>query len=179
MSRLTWKLETRKVSELEPHPNNPRIITKEKIKELKASLDDIGYAQPINLKHDKKTILSGHARYYILNEEDPNQEIDVYVPCRTLTPREERAVILRMNKNIAGSWDFDILANEFELDELVDIGFDADDFDFSDDDNEKEESEKEQEYKLEILFPNETEMTNIYNDMLQKGYMPKIKGLKA
>jgi hypothetical protein len=40
-----------------------------------------------------------------------------------LTPKEEEAVIIRMNKNIAGKWDFDILSGQFEIIDLKNWGF--------------------------------------------------------
>lgn len=125
--RIEWHVEKRKVSDLVPYEKNPRVITEQGLRDLKGSLDNIGYAQPVNINLDS-TILSGHARYMVLKEENPDQEIDVYVPSRELTPKEEEAVIVRMNKNVAGQWDFDILANQFELDDLLEWGFTEQEF---------------------------------------------------
>jgi hypothetical protein len=125
--RIQWKVEKRKVSDLKPYEKNPRIITEYGLKELKGSLDHIGYAQPININRDN-TILSGHARSMVLKEEDPNQLVDVYVPMRDLTPKEEEAVIIRMNKNVAGTWDFNVLESEFLIDDLTEWGFDEKEF---------------------------------------------------
>lgn len=120
--RIQWHVEKRKISDLKPYTKNPRIITEDGLKQLEESFDEIGLAQPININLDD-TILSGHARWNQLKKEDMNQEVDVYVPNRELTDKEEEAVVIRMNKNVAGKWDFDILANEFEFDELKDWGF--------------------------------------------------------
>jgi len=125
--RITWHVETRKVSDLKPYDKNPRIITELGLNELQSSFDDIGYAQYININTDN-TILSGHARCMVLKKEDPNQEIKVLVPDRKLTPKQEEAVLIRMNKNQAGAWDFDILANEFEMDDLMEWGFSENSF---------------------------------------------------
>lgn len=119
--RINWHIEVKKLSELKPHPKNPRIITSDKKNELGKSFDDIGMAQPININLDG-TILSGHARYYQLVDEHID-EVDCYMPDRMLTPKQEEAVIIRMNKNIVGQWDFDKLANDFDLDNLIDWGF--------------------------------------------------------
>jgi site-specific DNA-methyltransferase (adenine-specific) len=120
--RIQWRLETRKLSELKPYDKNPRIITDESLEELRKSFDEIGEAQPININQDG-TILSGHARYKVLLSEDPEREVSVYVPDRLLTPKQEEAVIIRMNKNIAGQWDFEKLQSLFELDDLLEWGF--------------------------------------------------------
>lgn len=125
--RIQWKIEKRKVSDLKPYDKNPRIITDQGLDQLKASIDDIGFAQPVNVNTDN-TILSGHARCQVLLREDPEQLIDVYVPDRTLTPKQEEAVIVRMNKNVAGTWDMEKLTLNFEMDDLLEWGFNTDDF---------------------------------------------------
>jgi hypothetical protein len=51
-----------------------------------------------------------------------DEEIDVRVPNRPLTEEEFREYLIRSNKN-TGGWDFDVLANSFEVDELHDWGF--------------------------------------------------------
>lgn len=124
--RIVWTIQKKSISELKPHPKNPRIITERGLKQLEESFDDIGFAQPVNINIDG-TILSGHARIQQLQNE--GQEFaDCYVPDRTLTPNQEEAVIVRMNKNVVGEWDFDILKNEFELESLLDWGFSEIDF---------------------------------------------------
>ena len=94
------------------------------MKDLESSINCFGYASPI-LINTNNTILSGHARAIKLQEIGFN-EIDVYVPDRLLTPKQEEEVLVRMNANTAGQWDFDILANQFNDFELVDWGLDID-----------------------------------------------------
>lgn len=120
--RIEWKPELRKLKDLKAYNKNPRVITESGLDQLGESFDEIGYAQPININTDN-TILSGHARWKRLIQEDEYGNVLVMVPNRTLTPKQEEAVIVRMNKNIAGQWDFNILANEFEFDDLINWGF--------------------------------------------------------
>lgn len=120
--RIEWKPETRKLKELKPYDKNPRIIDEYGLNQLGQSFDEIGVAQPININTDN-TILSGHARWKKLMSEDENGDVLVLVPDRTLTPKQEEAVIVRMNKNIAGKWDWDILANQYEIEDLKKWGF--------------------------------------------------------
>jgi site-specific DNA-methyltransferase (adenine-specific) len=124
--RIQWKPELKKLSNLRPYDKNPRIITESGLDQLGESFDEIGFAQPININTDG-TILSGHARFLKLQNEGA-QEVLCMTPDRTLTPKQEEAVIIRMNKNIAGTWDFDVLANEFEIDDLKNWGFQDHDF---------------------------------------------------
>ena len=84
--KITWHVETRKIADLIPFEKNPRSITKEGLKTLGESFDEIGLAQPINIDIDN-TILSGHARYYRCKQ-DGIEEVDCYVPNRKLTDKE-------------------------------------------------------------------------------------------
>ncbi len=118
MKRITWKIEKRKLADLKPHPKNPREFTEKGMKDLENSINSIGFMQPININQDG-TILSGHARALKLKEMG-EIEVDVYVPDRLLTPKQEEEVLVRANANTAGKWDFDILANQFDLAEITD-----------------------------------------------------------
>lgn len=119
--RIKWHSEIKSLKDIRPYEKNPRVITEQGLKQLGESFNELGIACPININQDG-TILSGHARYQQLKSEGAT-EVDCYVPDRMLTPKQEEAVIIRMNKNVAGTWDFDILANEFEMTDLVEWGF--------------------------------------------------------
>jgi len=109
---------------------NPRQITEKQAKDLKASLAKFGIADPIIINTDNM-IIGGHQRKKILETllgYDPDFQIDVRVPDRELSIDEARELNVRLNKN-AGQWDFDILANNFELDDLLDWGFDKGELD--------------------------------------------------
>jgi ParB-like chromosome segregation protein Spo0J len=174
--RIVWHLEVRPLIDLIPYEKNPRIITKEGLAQLKKSFDEIGFAQPININTDG-TVLSGHARLQQLKSENA-LEVECYVPDRLLTPKQEEAVIIRMNKNIAGEFDFEMLANEFELDDLLEWGFNADQLvDISAIDSVSEDStsldEKPSKYLLQVELPNQMELDDIYDDLISKGYLAR------
>ena len=120
--RIEWSTENWTLNKLIPYDKNPRIITEVGLDQLKESFDEIGFAQPVNINTDG-TILSGHARVQQLRREF-TESVDVYIPNRKLTPKEEEAVIIRMNKNVAGSWDIQSLnSEEWNQDELLEWGF--------------------------------------------------------
>lgn len=126
--RIIWKPEVRKLKDLTPFERsdkrNPRIIEDHGLAQLGESFDEIGYCEPIAINRDEKnTILSGHARWMQLSKENPDGEVLVMVPDRLLTPKQEEAVIIRMNKNIAGKWDFVELIENYDLDDLEKWGF--------------------------------------------------------
>lgn len=52
-----------------------------------------------------------------------DKEIEVRVPSAPLSDKQARDYLLRSNKNV-GEWDWEKLANEFNLDELLAVGFD-------------------------------------------------------
>lgn len=118
--RITWKVEKRKLADLKPHPKNPRQFTEKGMKDLENSINSIGFMQPININQDG-TILSGHGRAMKLKQMGET-EVDVYVPDRMLTPKQEEEVLVRANANTAGQWDFNILANQFELEDINEWG---------------------------------------------------------
>jgi len=136
-------------------------------------------AQFININLDEKnTILSGHARYYKLMDEGV-EEVEVLVPDRLLTPKQEKAVLIRMNKNVAGEWDFDALANKFEMGDLLEWGFD-DSFlssmvDLPEIDDVRLDEEEKKNYLLEIKFSNELDMNDLYDDLISKGFAVRKK----
>jgi ParB-like chromosome segregation protein Spo0J len=128
--RITWKIEKRKVEDLKPHSKNPREFTEKGMKDLENSINSVGFMQPININQDG-TILSGHARAMKLKEMG-EIEVDVYVPDRVLTPKQEEEVLIRANANTAGKWDWDLLTNDFDLGQLDDWGLEVPDLSYTD-----------------------------------------------
>ena len=141
--RIAWKIEKRKLADLKPHPKNPRQFTEKGMKDLENSINSIGFMQPININQDG-TILSGHARTLKLKEMGET-EADVYVPDRMLTPKQEEEVLVRANANTAGKWDWDLLANNFELAEINDWGLEVPDMEIEAEEDLEEEDSKEEE----------------------------------
>lgn len=138
--KITWHIEKRNIDELKPHPDNARIFTEKGMADLKKSINSIGMAQPINITLDN-TVLSGHARLMALKDQGVT-EVDVYVPSRELTAKEQQEVLIRMNANIAGIFDWDKAANIFEMDDLTDWGCEIPDMDVKDEDDNTKEDEK-------------------------------------
>lgn len=118
---IKWTPQNKLLSELKPYHKNPRIITGKKLDDLKKSLKKFGLADVITINTDG-TIIGGHARYYSLV--DAGETIAMcLVPDRELNEKEVEELNIRLNKNIAGDWDHEILANQFDMDELKQWGF--------------------------------------------------------
>ena len=107
-----------KANKLKPATYNPRQISTKQYKDLKNSITKFGLVDPIIVNKDY-TVIGGHQRLKVLNEMDLQD-----IPCVVLdlSKDEEKELNVRLNKN-TGEFDIDILANEFDIDELVDWGF--------------------------------------------------------
>lgn len=119
--RIKWSLQIVDINKLKPYEKNPRIITEEALLELENSFNEIGMCQPLVVSDDF-SIISGNARYLQLKKEGCDT-VQVMIPDRKLTEKQEKAVVIRMNKTIVGKWDFDSLANNYEIIDLMDWGF--------------------------------------------------------
>jgi ParB-like chromosome segregation protein Spo0J len=123
MNKLSWHTEQRKISDLIPYEHNPRQITDKQTKDLKRSLEKFNLAEIPAINTDN-TIIAGHQRLKIMQLLGRGEEtIDTRVPNRLLDVKELREYCVRSNKN-SGEWDFDKLAENFEMEELKDWGFD-------------------------------------------------------
>lgn len=121
MSTIKWTPQNKLLSELKPYSKNPRKIGGKKLDDLKESIKRFGLADVITINTDG-TIIGGHARYYSLK--DAGETIAMcLVPDRTLSEDEVKQLNIRLNKNIAGEWDHDVLANEFDVSDLKEWGF--------------------------------------------------------
>lgn len=128
---MKWNLKKIKVSELKEFENNPRVITKKGLADLKQSILKFGIAEPIVLNTDL-TICGGHGRLKVLKDIGI-LEVDCYIPEVQLNENEFKELNIRLNKNIAGEFDFDILANYFETKDLIEWGFDEAQFGLGED----------------------------------------------
>ncbi len=125
MAKINWTLRTFNLAELTDYYKNPRSLSEKEFKQLKTSLDKFGMIdKPIVNLDSANTIIGGHQRKHVL-EASGVKECECWVPDRELSEKEVEELNIRLNKN-TGSWDFDTLANEFELDDLLDWGFDKD-----------------------------------------------------
>ena len=115
--------KTTKVSakELQPNPNNPRLIKDEKFKKLVKSIKE--FPQMIQLRpivvDENNVILGGNMRYRAMVEAGMT---DVYViKAEGLSEEQKREFIIKDNVGY-GEWDWDVLANEWDTQLLDDWG---------------------------------------------------------
>lgn len=124
--KLVWRTEKRKVCDLLPYEKNPRKITDTQMELLKESLVKFNLAELPAINLDGK-ICAGHQRIKALQLLGRGDElIDCRIPNRKLTPSEFKEYLLISNRS-GGSWDFDILVSDFDIDTLLTAGFDSND----------------------------------------------------
>jgi ParB-like chromosome segregation protein Spo0J len=163
---MNWHIEKRALSSLIEWQDNPRLLTKKGIADLKKSIEKFGCAEPLVINTDG-TIIGGHGRKKVLGSLGI-ADVDCYLPDRTLTPEEVKEVNIRLNKNIAGEWDFDKLANAFEIDDLKEWGFEDKDFGLVDNEV-KALKEKKVQIKIYLIRPEDwllwkNEINNFLNE---------------
>ena len=116
------KVIERKIIELIPAEYNPRYLSESALTDLQASLQRFGAVDPaiVNVHPDRKNIIvGGHQRLKTAQslgwDKFPCVEVN-------LDKEKERELNIRLNKN-TGAWDYDALANYFDVEELTDWGF--------------------------------------------------------
>ena len=122
-SKITWSNQRRKLSELVPWERNPRQITDKQAERLVESFEQFGQVEIIAIGPENQ-IYNGHQRLKVLSQKyGADYEVDVRVASRALTEKEREKLTVYLHKGAAGDWDYDVLANEFELPDLVEWGF--------------------------------------------------------
>ena len=101
---------------------NPRQLSDKQYKNLKDSISRFGLVDPIivNKNKDRKNIIiGGHQRIKVARTMGISEVPCLYID---LPYEKERELNVRLNKN-TGEWEFDILANTFDIDELIEFWF--------------------------------------------------------
>ncbi len=121
---ITWTNEKRKLSQLIPWERNPRQIKVDQADRLAESFDEFGQVETIAIGPGNE-IYNGHQRLNVLAaRHGKDYEVEVRVASRALTEKEREKLTVFLHKGAAGEWNFDTLANEFEVPELLEWGFD-------------------------------------------------------
>lgn len=123
MPKLTWTTVKRRVRDLLPFKANPRTMSPKEQADLISSLKTYGLVE-IPAIDTSGRILAGHQRIAALMLLGKGDDmIDVRIPSRPLTEKEYKRYLLISNK-IHGSWNYELLAEHFDVGTLLDSGFD-------------------------------------------------------
>jgi ParB-like chromosome segregation protein Spo0J len=132
--KLAWTNVSVRVGDLIEWEKNPRKLSSKQADDLRDSMKKFDYVEPIVVDCDLKTIIGGHQRKRIMLLRlalDPDTMIDARAPNRLLTQEEREELAIRLNQN-QGEWDYDKLANQFEVTDLFEWGFEPKEFGMSD-----------------------------------------------
>ena len=111
------------IAEIIPNPDNPRFINETNFEKLKKSVTDFKVMlklRPI-VVDENNMILGGNMRYKAL--EATGAKKASVIKAEGLTKREKEEFIIKDNIE-SGQWDWDIIANEWEEEKLLDWGLD-------------------------------------------------------
>ena len=145
MKMKSAKINTIEVSKLKLNPKNPRTIKKDKFEKLKKSIKELPKMlklRPIVVDEDF-VVLGGNMRLQAVK--DLGIKEVHYIQESELTEEEKKQFIIKDNSSF-GDWDWDILANEWNNNELNEWGLDV----WVEDDDPKDKKIDEDKFASEI-----------------------------
>jgi len=122
------------LSTITENPTNPRFIDKGKFEQLKNSIrefPEMMKLRPIVIDSDR-VVLGGNMRLAALRDMDFQEVPDEWiVSADELTEEQKKEFIIKDNVGF-GDWDWEILANEWDVQDLIDWGLAVPNMDDSD-----------------------------------------------
>ena len=165
------KIESKLIKDLKPATYNPRQISTKQYNNLKASVKKFGLVDPIIINQNGNVVVGGHQRLKIFKE---LKHIEIDCVVLDLSKEEERELNIRLNKS-GGEFDMDILANEFDIDELVDWGFKEIELGLNIDKIDIEEESKNDNYIITITEDDINNAKALYKELKHRDLNVKIK----
>ena len=153
---MELKIEYLSKEDLTPYANNAKIHTAEQVEQIKKSIEEFGFNDPIAIWHENE-IIEGHGRLLAVMEMDDIDSVPV-IRLDDLTDEQRKAYMLVHNKlTMNTNFDFELLNLELEditnID-MSDFGFDDADiesFFIDDEDLEPSSNNGETTYKVVCL----------------------------
>jgi len=147
-----------KIKDIKPNPNNPRVIKDEQFERLKQSIID--FPEMLRLRpiviDENNVILGGNMRYHALLDMG---ETDVLcVVAEGLTEEQKKEFIIKDNVGY-GEWDWNVLANEWDTEKLIDWGLEIPSYEMPSPEAEDDDYE----------IPDEIKTTIKYGDIIEIG----------
>ena len=146
------KIEYVKKEDLKPYVNNAKIHTGEQVEQIKKSIEEFGFNDPIAVWHENE-IIEGHGRLLAVMEMPDIKKVPI-IRLDDLTDEQRKAYTLVHNK-LTMNTDFDGNILNLELGDISDIdmeqfGFNMD-WELSDEKNSIEIEEEPEENFTEVL----------------------------
>ena len=121
-----------KISKVKNNPNNPRLLKDDKFDKLVRSIKEFPQMMKIRpiVVNDDMIVLGGNMRLRACKDAGL-KEVPI-IKASELTEEQQREFIIKDNVGY-GEWDWDLIANEWDTEELVDWGLDMPGFDLDSD----------------------------------------------
>jgi ParB-like chromosome segregation protein Spo0J len=159
-------MELISIKKIKSNPNNPRLIKDDKFAKLVTSIKEFPEMleiRPIVVNKDM-IVLGGNMRLKACIEAGLKE---VPVSIVDLTEDQQKAFIIKDNVS-GGEWDWNMLANEWDAEELTEWGLDIPNFKIEEPIDLS--SEIKNLYKIEIDCIDEETQENTYNKLIEQGY---------
>jgi len=157
-------ITTTKLTDIKSNPNNPRIIKDDKFKKLVASIKE--FPQMLSLRpivvNDDMIVLGGNMRLKACKEAGL-KEVPI-IKASDLNEDQQKAFIIKDNVGY-GEWDWDMLANEWDAEELVEWGLDIPNFVIEPDADELIGEDKNNPATMKITFESVEQLQQAENDI--------------
>jgi ParB-like chromosome segregation protein Spo0J len=167
-------MEKLNIAAIKPNEENPRFITDAKFKKLVKSIKDFPEmleARPLVIDEDN-VVLGGNMRLKALKAagvfEIPVKRVEGW------TAEQKKEFIIKDNLGY-GEWDWELVANGWDAEQLEDWGLDIPSFDIENDDEQKDVSDNiDSMFRVEVELENEIEQEKLYNKLISEGYVCRI-----
>lgn len=170
----TMKLVKKKIAEIIPYENNPR-INDQAVDAVAESIKQCGYVQRI-VVDESGVILAGHTRFKALQQLGYN-EIEVAI-AEGLTEEQKKKYRLLDNKtNELAAWDFEKLNEELSCLEFGDFDFGFAPIDEETEEKEREDAPYKENVSVIVECRNDIEAEATFNKLTQEGYSCRISTL--
>ena len=121
------KIEYVDIKAIKANPNNPRVIKDDKFKKLVKSIKDFPKMLEIRpiVVNDDMIVLGGNMRLKAIKEVGINKV--PIIKASDLTEDQQREFIIKDNVGF-GEWDWEMIANEWDAEQITDWGLDIPNF---------------------------------------------------
>lgn len=153
------QIEIVKISDISNNPNNPRVLKDDKFTKLVESIKTFPKMLEIRpiVVNDDMIVLGGNMRLKACKEAGL-KEVHI-IKASELTPDQQREFIIKDNVGF-GEWDWDMIANEWDTEEIEAWGLDIPVFD------EPEELEAEED---DYEIPEQMQVDVVLGDLIEIG----------
>lgn len=183
------------ISTADKFKGNPRQITKKQFELLKSHIEELGDLSGVIYCHNNKAYVGGNQRSEVFNgakieiterfkEPTKNKTIahgfilfngEKFAYREVLFSKQEFDKACIVANNDGGSWDFDILANEFDEDMLRDWGMSIPDTNL---DEPAENKSFKASFEIKVTCKSEDELNDLYHELSERGFKLEVIGAK-